>query len=54
MLKNHMSTCKKTLVNMQHLFLMKRVSLETLIKNPTYFDDLVFSLLLHVLGPKYE
>jgi len=24
MLKNHMSTCKKTHVNMQHLFLMAR------------------------------
>ena len=26
MLKNHMSTCKKTHVNMQHLFLMKTSS----------------------------
>ena len=27
MLKNHMSTCKKTHVNMQHLFLMGGVSI---------------------------
>jgi hypothetical protein len=25
MLKNHLSTCKKTHVNMQHLFLMARI-----------------------------
>ncbi len=25
MLKNHMSTCKKTHVNMQHLFLMNQI-----------------------------